>query len=389
MKKVILKKYEERRLLSGHKWIFSNEIEKIDDAIINGEIVEIRDSKGQSLGIGFYNRSSLIAVRFLSNDKNISFEELAKTRISDAFTLRKELYPKRSSYRLIFSESDFLPGLIIDKYNDTYVLQINSAGIQLHIDSIIAILITDYKAKNIFTKNENFYRMLEGLPEEDKIYHGHTVPEIINDGNISFEINFSQSQKTGFYFDQSDNRFIVEKISKGKKVLDAFCNSGGFGLHAASAGAEKVVFVDSSAAELEKVNGNILLNNINTDTTTIQKDVFDFLEAEKAANHKYDVVIIDPPAFAKNKKTLKTASKGYERLNRLALSIINKGGFLVSSSCSYHIKKDDFIEIINSAAIKEGKEIQLVHFNGASLDHPSLPAMDETSYLKFAVFKVN
>lgn len=388
MEKIFLKKNEERRIVNGHLWVFSNEIFKIEGEPETGDIVEIYDSKNNLLGSGFFNKNSLIAIRILFPNLVNDLESLLRERMKFAYDLRKTFYPNREAFRMVFSESDFLPGLIIDKYNKTFVLQIYSAGMDKNVELIVKILKEDFSAENIFTKHEAYFRKLEGLTEENTVLLGSAGNVIISDGSLKFEIDFSQGQKTGFYFDQSDNRFFVEKISSGKTVLDAFCNSGGFGLHALHAGASKVMFVDSSANEIEKVKKNIELNKMPSKTEYVVYDVFDFLEREVTADHKYDVVFVDPPAFAKNKKTLKTAEKGYEKLNRLVLQAINDGGYLVTSSCSFHLKKDDFFSVIAKAALKANKTLQLLHFNEASLDHPKLPAMEETSYLKFAVFRI-
>ncbi|OGU75353.1 MAG: hypothetical protein A2V93_09815 [Ignavibacteria bacterium RBG_16_34_14] len=387
--KIYLKKNEERRIISGHLWVFSNEIAKTEGEPDNGDIVEVFDYKNNFIGKGFYNKNSLIAVRVLKIKEGEDFNSFAKEEMLTAFSLRKQFYPNRTSFRLVFSESDFLPGLIIDKYNNTFVLQVYSAGMERDIQIIIDILKKEFEAKNIFTKNESYFRKLEGLPEEDKIYFGNMNEEIIHDGLIRYKIDFSTGHKTGFYFDQSDNRFFIQKISKGKNVLDAFCNTGGFGLHASYAGAESVTFVDSSQPALKSAEGNFRLNDLESKSEFVVEDVFDFLNKCKENKRFFDVVILDPPAFAKSKKNLPTAIKGYEKLNRLALQIINDGGFLATSSCSNHLKEADFIKIINQAAIKSQKRIQLIHFNRASLDHPQHPAMPETSYLKFAVFKVH
>jgi 23S rRNA (cytosine1962-C5)-methyltransferase len=289
---------------------------------------------------------------------------------------------------MVFSESDFLPGLIIDKYNRTFVLQINSIGMQKNVNLITEILENEFDAKNIFTKNDFYLRKIEGLPQKDDVYLGKADIEIIDEGCIKYKIDFSQSQKTGFYFDQSDNRFFVEKIVTGKKVVDVFCNSGGFGLHALKVGAESVDFVDSSEREIDNVRTNLILNDLVLNTKCYVEDAFKFLEAAAASNRKFDVVMLDPPAFAKSKKNLHTAEKGYKKLNKLALQILNEGGYLVTSSCSHHVKKENFLNSISSSAVKASKKLQLIYFSGASLDHPRLPAMEETEYLKFAVFSV-
>ena len=387
--KIHLKRNEERRINSGHLWVFSNEIGSIEESPENGDLVEVYDSKNNFLGTGFYNKNSLISVRILSKDKIVDLYNLFKRKLSSAVELRKIFYPSRESYRLVFSESDFLPGLIVDKYNNTFVLQIYSFGMDKNIELIIRILKEEFSAENIFTKNEAYFRKLEGLPSEDKIYFGSIKNEIIDDGAIKYKIDFEAGQKTGFYFDQSDNRFFIERICRNKSVADLFCNSGGFGLHAARAGASSVTFVDSSSAEIGNAKYNYQLNNLKCTAEFIAGDVFDFIKGCISQGKKYDLVILDPPAFAKSKKDLAPAKKGYEKLNRMGLQILNDRGYLVTSSCSHHLSKSEFIQIINSAAAKSGKNIQLLHFNGASLDHPELPGMNETSYLKFCIFRVN
>ena len=388
MKKIFLKKNEERRIVNGHLWVFSNEIFKIEGEPETDDVVKVYDSKDNLLGTGFFNKNSLIAVRMLSHSSIYDVEMFFREKIKSAYDLRNTIYPNRDSFRMVFSESDFLPGLVVDKYNNTFVLQIYSAGMEKNLELITKILKEDYSAENILTKHEPYFRKLEGLSEENSVLFGNIVNEIISDGSLQYEIDFSQGQKTGFYFDQSDNRFFIEKITSGKTVLDAFCNSGGFGLHALKAGANEVTFVDSSENEIEKVKKNIELNSLSGKTEFVVYDVFDFLEREAVGNKKYDLVFVDPPAFAKNKKTLKTAEKGYEKLNRLALQLINNEGYLVTSSCSFHLKKSEFISVIAKAAQKANKTIQLIHFSEASLDHPKLPMMEETSYLKFAVFRI-
>ena len=389
MKKITLKRNEDRRIRNGHLWVFSNEIDKIEEGIENGDLVFLLDSKAVLIGTGFYNKSSLIAVRILGTGKIEDLKEDFRKKLLNALKLRQELYPAENSFRLSFSESDYLPGLIIDKYNNTFVLQVYSFGMEKNISLIVDILKEDFNAENIFSKNEDYFRTLEGLPKEDKIYLGEIKNELISDGTVNYLINFEKGHKTGFYFDQRDNRFFIEQLVKGKSVLDAFCNSGGFGLHAAKAGAAKITFVDSSAHEIESAKENFKLNNFTSETEFIEDDLFNYLEKSAASGAKFEIVIIDPPAFAKSRKNIPTAKKGYERLNKLALQCVSNGGYLVTSSCSYHITRDDFISAVNNGSAKAGCSVQLIYFNSASMDHPKLPSMPETSYLKFGVFRVN
>ncbi len=385
---IVLKKNEDKRIRNGHLWVFSNEVLELKDDIQNGELVGVSDFNGNFVGEGFYNRNSLISVRILSQSKILDLNKHIEEKIKSSYALRKQFYPARNSFRMVFSESDFLPGLIIDKYNNTYVLQIYSAGIQKNINIIVDLLRDGFNAENIFTKNEAHFRELEFLPEEDQIFLGDKKEEIIDDGVIKYKIDFVRGHKTGFYFDQSDNRFFIEKFVKDKSVLDGFCNSGGFGLHAVRAGAGSVTFLDSSSYEIDNAKHNYEMNNFSNESHFAVNDVFDYLENTAAEKKKFDVVIIDPPAFAKSKKNLSKAKKGYEKLNRLAVQCISDGGYLVTSSCSHHVKKNEFVQLVNSAAFKSGKSLQLLYYNSASLDHPEIPAMEETTYLKFAVFKV-
>lgn len=388
MTKLFLKKNEERRINQGHLWIFSNEISGKEGDAVNGDIVQVFDYKNNFLACGFYNANSLIAVRILSDEIDLDLEKLFRSRLKAAFALRKTVYPNRDSFRMVFSESDYLPGLIIDKYNSTFVLQVYSWGMEKNIELIVKILADDYSAENIFTKGEEYFRTLEGLPADDKIYLGTMQNEIISDGKVKYEIDFSSGHKTGFYFDQCDNRQFFGTLCENKSVLDCFCNSGGFGLHAVANNAALVEFADSSAEEINNAAKNFSLNKFECKTEFIRSDVFDYLEKCIAENKKFDVINLDPPAFAKNKKALQTAIKGYERLNKLAFQSLNEEGLLFTSSCSHHLDEETFLNLIQKAALKAERKIQMIHFNNASMDHPSLPAMYETGYLKFAAFRV-
>lgn len=388
MAAVFLKKDEDHRVRNGHHWVFSNEIEKIEGSVGNGDVVEVKDYIGRPVGYGFYNNHSLISIRLLNPNYSGNISQYIRDSIKNAYNLRRALYPSRNSFRMVYSDSDYLSGLIVDKYNDTYVLQVYSQGIHKNIGEVVTVLKEEFGAKNILSMNDVYFRSLEGLPETNENYLGNAAEEIIDDGKIKYKIDFNKSQKTGFYFDQCDNREFIERIVKEKSVLDAFCYSGGFGFHAAYAGASSVTFVDSSESAIESVRENINLNQITAECDVVKKDVFDYLEECQSNNKKFDIVMVDPPAFAKVKKNLRQGIKGYVKLNHLALSIISNHGFLVSSSCSHHLSEEEFLIAVNKASIKAGRNIQLIHFNRASLDHPSLPAMNETSYLKFAVFRV-
>lgn len=388
MKNIFLKKNEDRRIRKGHLWAFSNEIEEPERLPQNGEVVKVFDSYNNFICNAFYNKNSLIAIRALDKDAKFDFYKYAKEKILSAYELRKTFYPNRNSYRLVFSEGDFMPGLVIDKYNDTYVLQVHSCGMDKNIADVVEILKSEFGAVNIFTKNEDYFRTLEGLPPDQTIFHGAMQDEIISDGTVSYKIGFENSHKTGFYFDQCDNREFVKKIAGGNTFLDCFCNSGGFGLHAANAGAASVTFVDSSQDAIDCAKANFEMNKLTSPSEFFTEDVFDFLEKCKEENRKFQIVNLDPPAFAKTKKNLDNAIKGYERLNRLGIETVERGGYLITSSCSFHIKEHVFFEIMRNAALKTGKKLQMVYNGRAAMDHPNLPIMEETVYLKFAVFRI-
>jgi len=388
MKNIFLKKNEDRRIRKGHLWAFSNEIEEPERQPLNGEVVKVFDSYSNFVCNAFYNKNSLIVLRALDKESKFDFYSYAKEKILNAASLRKSLYPNRNSYRLVYSEGDFLPGLVIDKYNDTYVLQVHSYGMDKNIGDVVDILKKEFGAVNVFSKNEDYFRTLEGLPTEQTVYLGAMGEELIDDGKVKYKVNFETSHKTGFYFDQCDNRHFVYKIAEGKTFLDCFCNSGGFGLNAINAGAASVTFVDSSQEAINLAKENYDLNGFKAPIEYYTEEVFDFLEKCKLDNRKFQIVNIDPPAFAKTKKNIDNAIKGYEKLNKLGIEAVEPGGYLITSSCSFHIKESTFYEVIRNGGLKAGRKLQRVYSNQASMDHPTLPMMDETVYLKFAVFRV-
>ena len=388
--KAFIKKHHDKRIRNGHLWVYSNEIERIEGECSGGDIIDIHLADDSFFAKGFYNKHSLISLRILSYKKSKKLKDLFQERFQKAFELRNLLYPGKDSFRLVFGESDLLPGLIVDKYNSTFVLQVNSVGMERNIDIITGILKEDFNAKNIFTKSDSAFRKMEGLSEVDIIYSGAKEKEIISDGTVSFNVDFEASQKTGFYFDQTINRITASKLCSGKDVFDGFCNSGGFGLHALKQGAKSVTFADSSAEQLAQVRNNITLNSLSSDACHFhESDLFDLLEKLKSEDRSFDVVMIDPPAFAKNKKNIPTAIKGYRKLHKLAFGVIKGEGFLVTTSCSHHISESEFEDIINDAAVLSNRSLKLIHKASAAPDHPKLSSMPETAYLKFLIYHVS
>lgn len=387
--KIFLKKNEERRLLSGHLWIFSNEIQRTEDFNENGSVSELYTSNGKFLGKGFYNKDSLIAYRHLTNSDIEIDKKFFSEKIKFAYSLRKKLLIHNSAFRVVNSESDFLPGLIIDKYSDAYSIQIFSLGMQNFIDIIKDILVEEYSAKLVAEKNDFDYRALEGLICETKILFGNEEETrvIVNIEGIKYDIDIIKGQKTGFYLDQNENRLSLRKyISPEDSVLDLFSNDGGFSLNAAIAGAKEITAVDSSAIALKNFEKNFSLNNFNN-YSVINADVFDFLKSK--IEKKFDVIILDPPSLTKSKKNISNALQGYFELNKNSIELVRNGGYLFTFSCSHHISEKDFIEVLRKAARKSSKNIRIIGFSNCSVDHPINPSMPETKYLKGVILKIN
>ena len=386
-KNIVLKKNEEHRLLSGHQWVFSNEIQTINGAPKSGDIVEIVRHDMKRIGIGFYNPHSLIASRLLSTqDEEIDFNFFER-RISSAYALRKKLYPKSATYRLVYGESDFLPGLIVDKYNEYLSVQTLSAGMEDRLTLICDVLVSMFSPRGIVERNESPLRTLEELPLKKGILRGTVEPTIIELHDIKFRVDVMEGQKTGFYLDQRENRSTVRAFSKDAEVLDCFCNEGGFGLYAAKGGAKGVTGFDSSEFAIEKSKVNATLNNLST-AGFHKGDAFQVIADALAQNKRYDLVILDPPSFTKSRKTVATAVKGYKELNTGGIRLLRDGGVLATASCSHHVNEETFLNILNDSAVKSGRKPRLLFWGGAAPDHPTLPAMPETRYLKFALLSV-
>ena len=387
MGKVVLRKGGDKRILKGHLWIFSNEIKEIKGNPKIGDIVEIYQYDGEFFGVGFFNPHSLISVRLLSREKIEIDHNFFKERILSAYKYRKILYPNSETFRLVHGESDFLPGLVIDKYNDLLAVQTFSYGMDLRLNLICDVLEDLFKPTGIVERNESPLRELEGLENRKKILRGDVKDTIFDDDGVKFKIDILSGQKTVFYLDQRENRKVMRRFVKGKKVLDCFTNEGGFALHCAYAGAENVVGVDVSDTAIEKAKVNADLNNLKNVQFEVA-DVFDKLREYLGKGEKFDVVILDPPSFTKSKRSVKSALSGYREINSTAMKILNPGGILATASCSHHISDEMFMNVIIESSIMARKKIRLIEWRGASPDHPILPSMPETKYLKFGIFQV-
>jgi len=373
-----------KRINDGNPWIYSNELVDLPD-IENGSLVKVVDNKQNDYGLGFYNRNSLFAVRLLFV-KEVNLE-LIKSRISNAIMIREKLIENPKFCRVVFGESDFLPGLIIDRYGDNFVIEILSAGFEKLKELVVKSIIQIYtKTQGILQKNSSIWRIKEGLTTEDEILYGE-IPDTltIEENGIKYNINLLKGQKTGYFFDQRLNRLFVQQIAKKSKVLDLFCNQGGFALNAAKGGANKVLGVDIQSEAIQSAKKNAEINNY-SNIEFIENDCFDYL---KSNSDKFDIIISDPPAFTKSKKNIPEAIGAYYQINKLAIRNLEKNGILLSSSCSHHIFEDKFYEIIQRAAKDNKRSLRLIYRGLQSPDHPILDALPTTKYLKFFGFIVD
>ncbi|MDD5362857.1 MAG: class I SAM-dependent rRNA methyltransferase [Ignavibacteria bacterium] len=389
--KIFLKKNEERRINIGHQWIFSNEIEKIEGEIIDGGVAEIYSNRGSYLGQGLYNKHSLIAMRFLTSTDEAIDKEFFRKRIKTAEQRRMKVHPDRKSFRLCNSESDFLPGLIIDKFDDIFSLQIFSKGVEVFKQDICDILAEDFGAAFIAEKNDSELRTLEGLEKKEGILLGseeNGIRQTEIDG-IKYNLNLLKGQKTGFYLDQAFNRLKIRGyVSENSSVLDLFCNEGGFAMNAAFAGCKKITGVDSSGHSIETAKKNSSDNGFDFIKYEC-RDIFEYFDEQFQSKEKYNLIVLDPPSFTKSRKNIPTAVKGYTELNYKAMRLLHKNSFLFTYSCSHHITEKQFEEILVKSAETAGRKIQIIDFANCTYDHPVLPQMPETKYLKGYILYIN
>lgn len=390
LSRIILKKNEEKRILSGHLWVFSNEVEHYEGDIINGGIVDVHTHNQVFLGRALYNRNSLICGRIISRTQ----EELDKgffcRRFREAYNFRLGFYPQEDSFRVVYGESDFLPGLVVDKFADYLVLQILSLGMENLLPLIIEALDEVFSPKGIYLRNDVDVRMLEGLPLEKRVAAGEAPLQniIITHNGLRYTVDVINGQKTGFFFDQRENRRTLGQYCLNKTVLDCFCYNGGFSLSAGQGGALKVMGVDTSTEAVALSRENAALNSLAEKCEFVQGDVFDFLAGDVLKEKYYDVINVDPPSFTKTKKNVPQALKGYRKLNSLAMSAVKRGGIVFSSSCSHYIDEAAFLAMLKDSAVRAKRTVRLLEFRGQAKDHPVLLAMPETKYLKCAIMEI-
>ena len=391
---VTLKKGEGRLLKSGGMWIFDNEVASIMGSFVNGDIVLVHDFDGYPLGRGFINTNSRIVVRLLSRDENtVIDEEFFEKRVRDAWEYRKKV-TDTSSCRVIFGEADFLPGFIVDKFSDVLVVQSLALGIDRYKEMLVELLKKvlaedGIRICGVYERSDVKVRKQEGM-EPYKGFIGEEFPtlvEIVENG-VKYQVDVKDGQKTGFFLDQKYNRLAIQKLCKNARVLDCFTHTGSFALNAGYAGAKEVTGVDASRLAVDQATANAALNGLSDSVKFICEDVFDLLPKLEEKGEKYDVVILDPPAFTKSRSSVKNAVKGYREINLRAMKLVKDGGFLATCSCSHFMDYQLFTQTIGQAARNVHKRLRQVEYRTQAPDHPILWSADESYYLKFYIFQV-
>ena len=391
---VTLKKGEGRTVKAGGMWIYDNEIESVLGSYENGDVVLVHDFDGYPMGVGFINDHSKIRVRMLSRDENTVIDEAFwMKRVKRAWEYRKKVVDT-SSCRLIFAEADFFPGLVVDKFADVLVVQSNALGIDrwklVIVGCIKQCLEEDgVHIRGVYERSDAKVRTQEGM-ERIKGFIGepfNTNVEIVENG-VLYVVDIKEGQKTGFFLDQKYNRLAIQKLCEDARVLDCFTHTGSFALNAGIAGAKEVTGVDASELAVHQAEENAALNGLSGTVKFLCKDVFELLPELEEAGEKYDVVILDPPAFTKSRNSVKNAIKGYREINLRAMKLVKNGGFLATCSCSHFMTYELFTKTIGQAAHSVHKRLRQVEFRTQAPDHPILWAADESYYLKFYVFQV-
>ena len=391
---VTLKKGEGRTVKAGGLWIYDNEIESILGTFENGDLVTVHDFDGYFLGYGFINTHSRIRIRLMSRKKDQVIDAaFLERRVRNAWEYRKQTVDTESC-RIIFGEADFLPGLVVDKFSDVLVVESLALGIDRLkfqiVDILKRVLLEDgIQIRGIYERSDAKVREQEGM-ERFKGFIGEafdTKVEIVENG-VRYRVDVEDGQKTGFFLDQKGNRAAVQRLCRGKRVLDCFTHTGSFALNAAMAGAREVVGVDASQTGVGQAARNARLNHLEDRVTFWCRDVFELLPELEEKKEKFDVVILDPPAFTKSRNSVKNAVKGYREINLRAMKLVKDGGFLATCSCSHFMSSELFAETVHQAARNVHRRLRQVECRTQAPDHPILWEADESYYLKFYIFQV-
>jgi 23S rRNA (cytosine1962-C5)-methyltransferase len=370
-----------KRILAGHPWIFANELAQSPKGFEPGSLVEVVDRRNTFLGIGYINPASLIAVRLLTRRREAIDKKFFRERIAAALARRERWFGNRCSYRMVFSEADGLPGLTIDRYSDCLVVQLSTAGMEAQRQPILEACGELLDPRAIVLRNDSNARVLEGLPQVKEMAKGvaEPLPEVEEDG-VLFAVDLFRGQKTGLFLDQRDNRARVRPLAAGRRVLNAFAYSGGFAIAAALGGAAHVVSVDTSRPALELAEAAWAENGLDPERATwIEGDVFDWL---REPGEPFDLVVLDPPPFVRRRRDLTSGLRGYKDVNLQALRRLAPGGWLLTCSCSQHLDRAGFRQVVAAAAADAGRALQLVAEHGHPADHPTALAHPEGEYLK-------
>ena len=387
--KFYLHKGKNKKAEQGRPWIYIDEINEYDGDYENGDIVEVYNHKGYFLGKGYINDRSKITIRIMTKDIDEEIDEdFFKRRFKTAWEYRKKVIDT-SSCRFIFGEADFLPGLTVDKFEDYYVIQISTLGMDKYRDLIVKILVEEYGAKGVYERSDIKTREIEGLEQRKGFLTEpfDTDIQIVENG-VKYIVDLENGQKTGFFLDQKENRAAMHRICKGMDVLDCFTHTGSFALNAGYAGAKEVTGVDASQLAVDQATANAALNGLSDSVKFICEDVFALLPKLEEKGEKYDVVILDPPAFTKSRSSVKNAVKGYREINLRAMKLVKDGGFLATCSCSHFMDYQLFTQTIGQAARNVHKRLRQVEYRTQAPDHPILWSADESYYLKFYIFQV-
>lgn len=387
--RITLRRKQDKALRRGYPWVFSNQIEDITGQPSSGDVVEIAGADGTVYGLGLYHSTSLIAARFLTRDPHATIDAaFFEERLRRALAYREAAFQGVDHYRLVYSESDGLPGTVIDRYGDVLTWSTLSYGMEQRRDVILDALESMIKPRAIIERNDNPLRAKDDLPEAKGVLRGsYEGPVSIEEHALTFRIDPLNGPKTGYFMDQRHHRALMRRFARGRRVLDVFCADGGFGLHAAAGGAASVHMLDTSNQALERVLDNAEQNGLRDQVTVEQADALDRLGEMTGEGRTYDLIILDPPAFAKSRRHVEFATKAYQRININAFQMLPPGGILATASCSQAVSEDDFLKIVLYAARKTGSQLRQLYRGTQPPDHPILESMPETHYLKFYVFQ--
>lgn len=385
MKKLRLNRHEERRLESGHLWIYSNEVNSRETPLKQfqpGEQVQVESHNGKFLGTAYVNPHSLICARIFSRELHPLDISLLKQRLEQALRLRKALF-NEPFYRLVFGESDLLPGLVVDRFGGHLSVQLNSAGMEVLKQEIIEALKGLLTPESILLRNDSAMRQLEGLPQKIETAYGSSPKEVeLLENGVRMLAPLHDGQKTGWFYDQRTNRAIIKPFAKGKRVLDVFSYVGSFAVQAAVFGAREVIAVDASRFALEIAEKNAVLNGVGNIFSGAEGDAFTVLKALRDEGERFDLVVVDPPAFIKRKKDHKEGIRAYQRINEAAMRLLKDDGLLLSASCSMHLQRDELMNVLRGAGRRLERHVQVLFEGRQGPDHPVHPAIAETCYLK-------